>query len=444
MSMRSYQTEALNLIRNNKSVRASIYAPTGAGKTVVFTEIIKDLFSEGNKKILIAHPRIALSLDQQKRMKKEFSVMFTSFHSGTVVQNGSRNNVSTTDRDVIVNLLSEEGNHIIYTSYDSMHKIADLTYDMIICDEAHYLTNKKFNQILYKITSKTLFFTATPINSDYGVSMDDVTLFGPTVASITPKDLIKDGYLVEPRLTFASVKTSGQQNNEFVDPVQTIAHVFNDQRSKLDSRLPHKMLVAMAATTQFEEIMRNLPDMRAIVGDVDLYFITANYQKKNGRVMPSRAHALEDFAANDKPCIIVHCDTLAEGIDIDGLTGVFIFRGLGMSKFIQTMGRCVRPYKGDLDKSGEPKKIDERIKTHAYVTVPLVDGQFYGNLDMEMVWNAFLSAGYGELTQYLSGMPDNYASIREGGDIDLIAGYAQILDIQFQERVRKGAEELDW
>ena len=429
--------------KSSKVMRGQVYSPTGSGKTVCFTDLIEKAQKKGFKKILIAHPRIALSLDQQNRLIKQFNNSeFTSFHSGSVKQTDSeRINKSTTSPDALQEILdtSTEFN-IVFTSYNSLPRIADMDWDLVICDEAHYLPRRDFRSSLYKFrdTTKVIFYTATPINlvaEEEG--MDNIKLFGKVIAAVKPAPLIKKGYIAGIRLRLMEVHTA-EAEGQMADAAKTIAHAFKDQLPLVSNKIPHKMLVAMATTLLFDEIMDELPEIREIVGGlVDVYYITGGEQRKNGHLMPTREAALEDFANNTNLSIILHCDTLAEGIDIDGLTGAFIFRTLTQAKFLQTVGRTARPYKKDLNKYGEIRNMAKRIKPYSVITIPLINGEFYANVDSKDLCEAFLAAGYDKLTSYLDPEYKEYGT-KDGDDFDFNLGednaaYAQFLSVDVNE-----------
>jgi type I site-specific restriction endonuclease len=160
------------------------------------------------------------------------------------------------------------------------------------------------------------------------------------------------------------------------------------------------MLVAMSSTEFFEEIVNDLPKIRKIVNDfnLDVYYVTADRVSKNGHVTfgsAAREKILEDFEANTNRCIIIHCDTLAEGIDIDGIGGILLMRNLGMAKSIQTIGRGCRAAKADIRKNGEIRK--NRIKTNCIVTLVRVDNEWMGGVKTDYYAELFETAGYGKL-----------------------------------------------
>lgn len=408
MKYRDYQVRTITaqdaFMADPDAMRGTVLAATGAGKTECFIDLInKTLTNIPEARILVVHPRIALSQNQQKRFKSKFPVEFTSFHSGhqSIHTLEDRKNVNTTNPEELLEIQEASvGGHITFSSYMSLEKIAHLEFDIIICDEAHYLVQENLRKNLHLFQSKVLFYTGTPVKvAARDESMDNVELFGDIIADVPPSELIPKGYVVPPRLRTLNV-VNQKSGNTYDYPV-IIAHAFKDQLSLANSKFNHKMLVAMPSTQAFDEIAQELNQIRNIVGNtnVDLYYVTGERVNKNGHPFNGdREQMLEDFGANPNPSIIIHCDTLAEGIDVDGLGGVLIMRGLTMSKAIQTIGRGCRPAKADVKSNGEIRK--NRIKTECIVTICRVDDEWVGNIKIDEWAQMFRDAGYGELWDY--------------------------------------------
>ena len=457
MKLREYQKPmykgALSAMQDG-ILRSSYYASTGAGKTVIFAKLIQELFkSKERKVVLVCHPRLSLSTDQQDRFVEMFNVPFTSFHSGTVVQSMENEgdsdfprNRSVQSRAVLEQILEDTSDydHIIFTSYQSLHKIAHLDFDLVVCDEAHNLLEKRTAKVLDKIKSQTMFFTATPIITEMGLSMDDVEKFGVNdpEANINPSDLIRQGYNVLPQVFYAEITTD--QSGEVEDYVETVGQVFSDQLQHIDDSVPHKMLVALPNTKRFKQINEGIDRIREIVGfDVDVYTIAAGINTKNGssRGLKSRAKTLRLFAESPVPSIVIHCDTLSEGIDIDGLTGAFIARGLGHAKFIQTIGRCIRPLKCDLKANGKPKAMRFRKKKYAPIHVAVVDGEVRGG--MVKVWyDALLAAGYGAMVEGVLTASEILDGDSEEGDQGEMGQHSNVLDVSFNKLKSEIANDI--
>ena len=91
--------------------------------------------------------------------------------------------------------------------------------------------------------------------------------------------------------------------------------------------------------------------------------------------------ALKKYGNSDCKFLLLHHDTLAEGIDVTGLHGVLFLRKVDVPKTIQTIGRVVRVDKNDrntLLKAGKELQLknipaelwDMRKKKHGFVFWP--------------------------------------------------------------------------
>jgi superfamily II DNA or RNA helicase len=431
VKLRSYQVKlnkpTKKFLKDKKAgQRAQVYAPTGAGKTVCFNELIKEAIKNGKTNIAILHPRIALSQDQLRRFQKEFksSVHTTSFHSGGyVINEGAVGGTSTTSEDELLAILEQvDIPHVTFSSYHSFDKLLNIKFDIVICDEAHYLTQDRFLEYLPNINAdKILFYTATPITSemedDY---MKDFSLFGPVIAQVEPKELIIPGFILAPLVHIMECRTGTAGN--YVDVVDVVARAYADQyRDVKANNMPFvQMLVASRGLNDLRELETNLARLWSTIDSqlgkgtlsepVTVYTIDSTGSFRNGKPVADRDSALREIKEGGKNVIVAHYDTLSEGIDIDTLTGAVIMRVMSKAKLIQTIGRCARPYVGDLDPATfTPKKslynfdkgIDKRQKPRCIITFPVIDGKWIANDNGKGISEAFIAGGYDSLLTYI-------------------------------------------
>jgi superfamily II DNA or RNA helicase len=434
MKLRSYQVKlhkpAVRFIKSPLSKRiAQIYAPTGAGKTVCFIELIKEAILLGMKNIAVLHPRIALSKDQLRRFKKELgtSVTFSSFHSGGhYVGEETVREIGTLDADALERVIEQSSTvlskpHITFSSYHSFGRVLHLPFELVICDEAQYLVQDNFLEYVPKIPGKVLCYTATPITNEMEDGlMNDKSLFGPVIGAVEPKVLIKPGYIVAPLIHRMECGTN--RKGKEVDIVDVIARAFVSQHKEITGYgMPYHQMLAACRNVEIDvrELESRLTELwtkisqlsNGLLTQVDVYTIEAGGAYKNGRPMPSREAAIEELKQSGTNAIVAHYDTLSEGIDVDTLTGAVIMRKMSKAKLIQTIGRCARPYIGDLDPvTFEPRKdlynvkkgIDLRKKPRCIITLPVIDGKWIANDDGTIIAEAFIKSGYGDLITYMS------------------------------------------
>jgi superfamily II DNA or RNA helicase len=418
MKLRGYQTEILakcGEFMASDATRGQVYSPTGSGKTVIFTELVHKLLNASTTplRVCVVHPKIALSQEQLRRFKENMGCdhRYTSFHSGkhyqgtTELKEFNTCNFKKLMADWVVSQATSK-HHITFSSYDSFGKIAMLEFDLLIFDEAHHLTQKQYAPLLDCLgAKKTLSFTATPIfNYDEDlVGMHALGKFGPVVAAIEPKKLIKKGYMVGPVVHIMRAKSvNGTANASSFDIVGVIADTYVEQRKQMRSYgLPtHQMLVASGGTQDHIDVEQDIKRLWLLIGDqIPVFTIDSkNGERLNGRPLGSRAKALDKIkAAGD--CIVIHYDILSEGIDIDTISGILPLRDMSQHKLIQTMGRGSRAYKCDM-RDGEVIDLHNRKKPVFIMTVVTMNDDPI-SLSWKRISDAFVAGGYGDIAEYI-------------------------------------------
>lgn len=401
-------------IMESDEQRGQVYSPTGSGKTESFGHTVYDLPDLLNTSkplsVLIVHPRIALSTDQLQRLRNMLGpdVKYISLHSGgdSALEEKNTLDFEVVKRDIVT---SDEQMHITFTSYDSLKKVGDHPFDLIICDEAHNLTQSQYTEALEKLGGhKILFYTATPITSELAEDkdmegMDSEKLFGKVIVAVSPKELIKHGYIVPPEIHLMEVR--GGKPAEGVNTTHYVAEAFKYHRNRFhETGLPFaQMLVATRGYDDHRKVEAQLDVLwRALGVRVPVFTIEADETRLNGQPYKSRSESLEEIREAGKSVIIMHYDTLSEGIDVSSLTGALILRSMTKAKLLQTIGRCGRPFEGDLDGNAEPVRYKDRAKPNSIITFPTIKRKHISGLDAHDVAAAFRVGGYGDLQDYLS------------------------------------------
>jgi len=373
-----YQQEALdsainNISKNLDEARGRFVMPTGAGKTLVESQILQWQFDNNNVKgvHLVLAPRIMLGnqlLSEYKGFLGKEGFRAIAFHSGEhTAEDGIKwKEQATTQKSVVQQAYADAqklGQQlVVFSTYHSCGKLEGIEFDTIIADEAQYCVAENFNDSFRNLTGRVrLTFTATERHtaSASGYGLNNVELYGERWYYISPDELIKRGRIVPPRLHIARIETP-DDNKSIVSQVVEIAR---EQITLTQSTLDFsKILFAMNGTDDVKSIEDNVKKLREQFPTHDVFTITS----RSGALINGVTVKRKEFMSKLKDCenaLVFHYDILSEGIDVDGITGVAIMRNMSLAKLLQTIGRAVRLYKPD------PSK-----KPQAWISVPVVNG----------------------------------------------------------------------
>jgi superfamily II DNA or RNA helicase len=423
-----YQNDAVETTITNS--RGIICMPTGVGKTFCQASIIADDIIKNPKEFriyVVNAPRIMLSYQLLKEvygflMNEGIEARYMFVHSGgktdekelELVRLKSRNE----DGDIIK--YSEIGSDtspigikemmlkakaqklplIFFSTYNSAErieearKIANLkqSISIVLNDEAHYLVQEQFHDILTTLpSSRCFFFTATMIKtpSDKGRGMNNVESYGNVLYSMTPRQAIDMGKMVRPRIHY--VVTDGIYTTDDYEKNlnKIIADTFRQHEEVLvKTNQTPKILISTKGTQEIREFVgvdatHGSAEYNALrSAGVDIYAVSSTTEVGN-QINGKRVKRQEflkclkrDGEDKTKKLIVLHYDILAEGIDVSGFTGIMPLRTLNKSKFLQTFGRSARPDKEDRkridNKEITPNDLDKLNKPYSYIIIPTI------------------------------------------------------------------------
>ena len=133
MQLREYQTtalEQLHLQLENQNKSPLLVLPTGAGKTVIFSELAKDFVSKGKKVMILVHKRELIKQTCQKLdlIDSEYGIIASGF---------PRDNTQP------LQVAS------VYTLYRNIER-EKFVPNIIIFDEAHHVAAKSWVEVVDK------------------------------------------------------------------------------------------------------------------------------------------------------------------------------------------------------------------------------------------------------------------------------------------------------
>ena len=179
MGLRPYQVECVSKIEESflEFSRVLVTLFTGAGKTIIFSEIANKYIKSGKKVLILAHREELLDQAADKMMKFH-GVDFTLIKAGKEYDESKMFQIGS------VQSLCKE---------DRLSKFDKDYYGLIIVDEAHHCMADTY-QVIFKHfkSAKVLGVTATPNRSD-GKKL--AKFFETTAYEYKMEDGIKDGWL---------------------------------------------------------------------------------------------------------------------------------------------------------------------------------------------------------------------------------------------------------
>lgn len=373
-----YQQDALdcaiaNISKSSDAARGRFVMPTGAGKTLVESQILDWQFNNNSKTgiHLVLAPRIMLGnqlLGEYKGFLGKEGFRAIAFHSGEhTAEDGVKwKEEATTQKhkveEAYINAQKLGQQLVVFSTYHSCGKLGGINFDTIIADEAQYCVAENFNESFRNLTARVrLTFTATERHtaSNTGFGLNNEDLYGTRWYYISPDELIKRGRIVPPRLHIAHIETP----NDGKSIVSQVIEIAQKQIELTQETLNFsKVLFAMSGTDDVKTVEENANKLREHFPNHVVFTITS----RSGAMINGKAVKRKEFMLQLKNCenaLIFHYDILSEGIDVDGITGVAIMRNMSLSKLLQTIGRAVRLYKPD------PSK-----KPQAWISVPVVNG----------------------------------------------------------------------
>lgn len=318
MKLRYYQEQVLTTLRLNQQQhkRQIVALPTGAGKTVVATEIIKGAIGYGNK-VLFVVERVQLAVQAYKH--------FTAAGIKTGLLQGENTQLSETDEVIVAS---------IQTIKSRKAPIADV----IIIDECHLLYKAHISLIESWDALPVIGLSATPLNPILG------KYFSNMIRGATIKELIENKYLVKSRVFCPAQKAMDEvladvpiQAGDFakgklskaINSKRLVGDIINTWKTKADNRKTLSFAVDVAHSKSIVE---------AFINDG----IEARHLDGN-TTFDERQQIINDFVNGDVQ-VLSSCNVLSVGFDVPNASCLILARPtLSESLFIQQAGRGLRP-----------------------------------------------------------------------------------------------------
>jgi superfamily II DNA or RNA helicase/predicted nucleic acid-binding Zn ribbon protein len=299
MQLRPYQLQAVDEIRAafKDTKRVVLCLPTGAGKTVVFSEIVRRVLEKGNRVAIVTHRRELLS------------------------QAGKLNRCDI--------LMVETLNNAIKRG-----KVDLSQYNLLVIDEAHI---GNFSKVLEGFDGFVIGATATPVSKPPMAQR-----YGKLVDSVGIADLIAQGYLCTPK-TYAMhpVDTSALQTarGEFteasLDDAFNKPKVYEGVVKEFCSKWKDKKAIVFCVN-----ISATINTALEFAEKLDGPRVYAVHSKMS---IQARAKVMGDFVAS-KDGVLVNCGIATTGFDCPDIEVVVVNRATqSVALWLQMVGRGSRP-----------------------------------------------------------------------------------------------------
>jgi len=328
MILRPYQKEAIQKIREayisgNKSIL--VVSPTGSGKGVILSEIIKSANDKGKRVLFLVHRREILF--QVSAYMDRYEIPHGVILSGEEYIGGNLVELAT-----VQTLRNRMKNHY--------YKMAEI----VIIDEAHHATAETYWSIIREYADNmTIGFTATPCRTS-GKGLGK--LFDTLVNVATIDELTKDGYLVpikyyapsEPDLSEVKV-TGGDYNGKQLDRVMRQPKLIGDIIENWVRLADNRQTIVFTTT-----VAHSVAVCEAFIEvGIPAEHLDGTTEKLD------RGEILYRFKSGDTR-VICNCAVLTEGVDIPDISCVVMARPTkSLSLYMQTIGRGMRPAPGKED-----------------------------------------------------------------------------------------------
>ena len=346
IKLRSHQATTLNRMSYHK--KGQVIVPTGGGKTMCMIEDVKREIKQADyrRTFVVVAPRILLA----QQLCEEFLEQITGVNV-LHVHSGETHHTSTTKPEKIKTfcIYPLHLHTIIFTTYHSLHRIqeADIDVDSIYFDEAHNSTAKNFFPSVehYSAEAKRCyFFTATPKHSltINKVGMNDAYVYGKVIVNIPAPKLVKEGYILPPKMIVKTINVAEEDVNECKHIVDTI-----------DEISVKKVLICARSTKQIIKLIDQTNFTQELASrDYSCMYITA----KTGAYIDGKKVNRDTFFDTlntwgkdaTKRFVVLHHSILSEGINVKGLEAAVFLRNMDIIGLSQTIGRVIRT--GDNDK----------------------------------------------------------------------------------------------
>ncbi|EON2338944.1 DEAD/DEAH box helicase [Escherichia coli] len=326
VALRDYQSQAIREVRSTfRRVRAVILVlATGAGKTVIFSEITRLAKEKGSRVLILAH---------RDQLIKQCSRKL--------------NDIGTTHGVIMAGVVPAWHEMVQVGSVQTVVRRLDKFIappDIIIIDECHLSAAKTYRTILERFpNARLLGVTGSPCRLDgRALGRADGGLYDAMVQGITISQLIERGYLVRPRVFGPSkvVNLAGVERGANGD--------YNSKQlaARMDTRS-----ITGDAIDHYQRICPGVPAVAWCVNIAHATHVAAQFNAAGIKAAmlcgdhdgEYRDAVLAQLASGEIK-VVTFVGLLIEGVDVPEITCIILLRPTySLASYLQTVGRGLRP-----------------------------------------------------------------------------------------------------
>ena len=324
LTFRPYQKQVIsntyNYIRQ-KSRKILIFAPTGAGKTVIISKIISDAVRRGKKVLFVVHREILISQTAKKIVDLGVQCGF--------IKAGWPENINASVQIASVQTLARR------------ESWKQLQFDIIVFDECHLVAFAKISrQMITNIFPNAIYLglTATPWRLSKQESLGDI--YTSLVCAPMPKELIESEYLVKPSYY-------GLNFDIQLDRVDLVNGDYD--LNQLSTTCDRPELVEQITST-WCKLATERPTIAFAIKVKHAENIALSFRDRNisaavvsGSTPTTVRNELYQKLADGQLKILVSCNALSEGFDVPAVSCVVLARPTkSKALYFQQVGRGLR------------------------------------------------------------------------------------------------------
>ncbi len=326
--LRDYQTEAIEKVmcswQGDPSGSELLVLATGAGKTIIFSEIARRLAEQGILTLILAHRDDLLdqAIEKYHAIKPEAIVGKVK---GTINEFGGEVTVAS-----VASARSPK----------RIKQMQQFNYGLIVVDEAHHVAAASYQTVLQAFPNAfVLYVTATPDRLDNKPIIEKPALYSKGII-----DLVKMGHLCTPRAI--AIRTDVN-----LDEIKTTAGDFNERElsDAVDTPARNKRIV-----DAYQEHAENMPAVAFCVTVQHAESLAYTFNDfgipasvVTGKTSTDDRKQMYSDLRNGVIKILVSIQVLTEGFDEPCVQCIIMARPTkSRSLYVQCVGRGARLFPG--------------------------------------------------------------------------------------------------